>query len=258
MKMSARLLTLALIVVPAVPAVAATTMTGGTTGTATARTAAPAAVTVTRYTFDAGATAAGGRIAENSGHGTPLTVRSADRGAIRFIAGHTGRFVLFPARCVAGSNTCPRVLLEAANDADLNPGTRNFRWGATIAVGQAQVAGSSNIMQKGVTTTDSAWKLQIGANHGKAQCVLVGRGSATSYVARSSVPVTDGAWHQILCQRYGTRLIVYVDSVNRGQATIPASLSVSNTLPLRIGGPNFNTTSDMYHGALDNVYAVLG
>jgi hypothetical protein len=29
-------------------------------------------------------------------------------------------------------------------------------------------------------------------------------------------------------------------------------------LPLRIGGPNFNTTSDMYHGYLDDVYAVLG
>jgi hypothetical protein len=257
MKMSARLLTLALIVVPAVPAVAATTMTGGGTGAATARTAAPAPVTVARYTFDAGASAAG-RIAENSGHGTPLTVRTADRGAIRFATGRTGQYVVFPARCAAGARTCPRALLEAANDAGLNPGTRNFRWGASVAVTQAQLVGSSNVMQKGVTTADSMWKMQVGATHGKAQCVLVGRGSTTSYLARSSVSVADGTWHQVLCRRAGTVLIVYVDGVNRGQTAIPATLSIANTLPLRIGGPNFNTTSDMYHGALDDVFAMVG
>ena len=258
MKTSVRLLTLALIVVPAVPAVAATTMTGDTTGAATARTAAPAPVTVARYPFDAGAAAAGGRIADASGRGSALTVRSADRGAIRFVIGHGGRFVVFPARCSASATSCPRVLLEGGNDAGLNPGTRNFRWGASVAVSRAQLAGSSNIVQKGVTTTDSMWKMQIGSTHGKAQCVLVGRGSKTAYLARSSVSVADGAWHQVLCQRYGTRLIVYVDNVNRGQATVPATLSVANTLPLRIGGPNFNTTSDMYHGALDDVFAALG
>ena len=112
MKMSARLLALSLIVVPAVPALAAT--------------AAPTAagpVTVAHYTFDAGATATG-RVAELSGRGRPLTVRSADRGAIRFIAGRTGRYVAFPPRCASGATSCPRALLEAANDADLNPGTR--------------------------------------------------------------------------------------------------------------------------------------
>ena len=250
MKTSARLLTVALILVPAVPAVAATATTGA------APTAAPAPVTVARYTFDAGATAPGGRIADTSGHGAALTVRSADRGAIRFVTGHGGRFVLFPARCGAG--TCPRVLLEGGNDAGLNPGTRNFRWGAAVAVSRAQLASSSNVMQKGVTTADSMWKMQVGSTHGKAQCVLVGRGSTTAYLARSSVSVADGAWHQVQCQRYGTRLIVYVDGVNRGQVSIPATLSVANALPLRLGGPNFNTTSDMYHGALDDVFAAVG
>lgn len=258
MKISARLLTLALIVVPAVPALAATTATGSLTRSTAVRTAAPAPVTVARYTFDAGATLPGGRIADNSGRGTPLTVRSVAGGAIRFVAGHGGKFVQFPARCASGATSCPRVLLEAANNANLNPGTRNFRWGASIAVSQAQLAGSSNLMQKGVTSTDSMWKAQVGSTHGKAQCVLVGRGSKTGYLARSSVSVADGSWHQIMCQRYGARLIIYVDGVNRGQATIPATLSVANTLPLRIGGPNFNTTSDMYHGALDDVFVMLG
>ena len=247
MKMSARLLTLVLIAVPAVPALAA----------ATIATAEPAPVTVARYTFDAGASAAG-RVAENSGRGLPLTVRTADRGAVRFVTAKTGRYVGFPARCAAGATTCPRALLEAANDADLNPGTRRFRWGASVYLTKAQVAGSSNVLQKGVTTTESQWKMQIGATHGKAQCVVVGRGSATAYIARSSDTVADGAWHKVLCQRSGTVIAVYVDGVNRGRVAVPATLSIDNTKPLRIGGPNFNTTSDMYHGYVDDVFAILG
>jgi hypothetical protein len=250
MKTSARLLALALIVVPAVPALAATTAPATPT-------AVPAAGTVARYTFDAGATAAG-RIAENSGRGLPLTVRAADRGAVRFVAAKTGRYVAFPAACAKGARTCPRALLEAPNDADLNPGVRTFTWGATIAVSKSMVVGSSNVMQKGVSTTDSQWKLQLGATRGPAQCVVVGRGTTRAYIVRSSVPVADGAWHRVACQRAGAALTVFVDGVNRGRVAIPATLSITNTLPLRIGGPNFTTTSDMFHGYLDDAYAVLG
>jgi Concanavalin A-like lectin/glucanases superfamily len=246
MKMSARLLMLALIVVPAAPGAAATAV------------AAPAAgpVVVARYTFDAGASPAG-RVAENSGRGLPLTVRSAGGGAVRFLAAKTGRYAAFPARCAAGK-TCARALLEAAGDADLNPGTRPFRWGASVSVTRAQVAGSSNVMQKGIASTDSQWKMQIGATHGRAQCVVVGRGSATAYVVRSTVAVADGKWHRIECRRAGVALTVSVDGVNRGRIAVPSALSIANTLPLRVGGPNFNTSSDMYHGYLDDVYATLG
>jgi hypothetical protein len=212
---------------------------------------------VARYTFDAGATATG-RVAENSGRGVALTVRTADRGAVRFLAAKTGKYVGFPAPCAKAATTCPRALLEAPNDADLNPGTRTFAWGASVSVTKAQLVGSSNVMQKGVASTDSQWKMQIGATHGLAQCVVVGRGSAKAYIVRSSVTVANGAWHKVLCQRSGTALTVFVDGVNRGRIAVPAALSITNALPLRIGGPNFNTTSDMYHGYLDDVYAVLG
>jgi Concanavalin A-like lectin/glucanases superfamily len=242
MRMSARLLALSLIVIPAVPALAA-----------------PAAgpVTVARYTFDAGASAAG-RIAENSGRGMSLTVRTADHGAVRFLRGKSGRYVAFPARCASGAATCARALLEAPSDADLNPGTGPFRWGASVSVTLAQLSGSSNVMQKGVTTADSQWKLQIGSKHGRAQCVLVGRGSTKAYIARSSVTVANGAWHKVLCLRSGTTLTVAVDGVSRGRISIPAALSVTNTRPLRVGGPNFNKSSDMYHGYVDDVLAARG
>ena len=121
-----------------------------------------------------------------------------------------------------------------------------------------QIVGSANVMQKGVANTSSQWKMQVGRTHGKAQCVVVGTGSRTVYIARSATSVADGQWHKVLCQRNGTSLSVYVDNVARGQTTIPANLSISNALPLRVGGPNFNTRTDMYHGRLDDVYAELG
>lgn len=245
MKISLALAALTAIVLPATPAFAAPAPRADAAPPAT-----PALVA--RYTFDAGAV--GGRVADSSGRAPSLTVRSADQGAIKF----EGGTATFPAACRSGATACPRALLEAANDADLNPGTRMFRWSARLNVTKAQLVGSSNVLQKGVAGTGGQWKMQIGATNGRAQCVVGGTGSTASYMVRSSNSVADGAWHKVLCQRSGTSLSVYVDNVQRGTATIPSTVSISNNLPLRIGGPNFNTHSDMYHGQLDDVYAELG
>jgi len=230
-------------------------LAGAVVPAAPAQAAAP--VLVARYTFDGGAV--GGRVADTSGRAPALTVRAADQGVVRFEgAPQGGRYAAFPAACAAAATVCPRGLLEAANDADLNPGTRLFRWSARVNVTKAQLTGSANVLQKGVATGGSQWKLQIGATNGRAQCVATGVGSPTVYVVRSAGTVADGTWHKVLCQRSGTSLAVFVDGVQRGQATIPAALTISNNLPLRIGGPNFNARRDMYHGLLDDVYAELG
>jgi len=239
----------------------------GVAAPATAATAQPATsaspaagpssvVLVARYGFDGGAD--GGHVADTSGRGPVLTIRSADQGVIRFeSAPEGGRYIAFPDLCPAAA-TCPRALLEAADDADLNPGTRLFHWSARVRVLKTQVKGSANIMQKGVATTGSQWKMQIGATQGRAQCVVVGVGSAKAYLARSAATVADGLWHKIFCERSGSTLSVYVDGVVKGTTAIPATLSISNTRPMRIGGANFNAHSDMYHGLLDDVYAELG
>jgi Concanavalin A-like lectin/glucanases superfamily len=238
MKISLTVAAIAALLIPAAPALAG--------AAAPAATAGPALVA--RYTFD------GGALTDSSGRSPALTMRAADQGAVKF----TGGYAAFPAACRAGAAVCPRALLEAANDPDLNPGTRFFRWSARVNVTKAQIAGSSNVLQKGVNTTGSQWKMQIGATNGKAQCVVVGAGSSVTYLVRSTSTVTDGVWHKVLCQRSGTTLSVWVDNVQRGSATIPSALSITNSLPLRIGGPNFNARSDMYHGLLDDVYAELG
>ena len=157
--------------------------------------AAPAPVTVARYTFDGGAGATG-RVAENSGRGTALTVRAADRGRVTFAGTAADKYAVFPAACPAKAASCPRALLDGTDDPDLDPG------------------------------------------------------------------IADAKWHDIMCQRSGAVLSVYVDGQMRGQMRgrigIPATLSIANNRPLRIGGPNLNAKSEMHHGQLDDVYARLG
>jgi hypothetical protein len=242
MKLSIKLLTLALIAVPAVPALAA--------GTA----AAPAPNTVARYTFNAGI--ASGKIAENSSRGLPLRVRTLNGGTVKVYSANGGKYVGFPAKCATAS--CPRAILEGGDDVDLDPGTAQFRWGASVYVKKYQLKGSANVMQKGVVDTESQWKLQIGAKAGKAQCVVVGRGSAQAYLARSTVDVADGKWHRLMCVRTPSSLAVYVDGLRRGSVSVPATVDISNNLPLRVGGPNFNPASDRYNGFLDDVFAARG
>ena len=218
--------------------------------------AAPGPVTVARYTFDKGA-GASGRVAENSGRGPALTVHAADRGRVRF-TGTADKAAQFSAACAPSARSCPRAVLQGVDDPDLDPGTRRFRWGASVRLTRAQVTDSSNVVQKGVVATDSQWKMQIGPKRGKAHCAVVGQGSTRVYLARSAVTVADGKWHNVMCQRSGATLAVYVDGKVSGRVAIPARASIANARPLRIGGPNLNNRSDMYHGLLDDVYARLG
>jgi hypothetical protein len=209
---------------------------------------------VARYNFDGGATA--GKISDLSGRGSSLTVRGADNGTVAINTEGAGRYASFPAVC--STTPCPRAMLEAPNDADLNPGTRNFRWAATVRVTQAQLRGKANVMQKGLAGTDSAWKLQLTGKTGRAVCIVTAKGTGQSYSAISARSIADGSWHKIVCERTATSLSISVDGVAGSRATLPATVSVDNAMPLRIGGPNFGASSDMYHGQLDDVYVQLG
>ncbi|MFI1988639.1 LamG-like jellyroll fold domain-containing protein [Actinoplanes sp. NPDC020271] len=242
-----KLSALALLTVPAMAAPAAA-------APAFPREAAPP-VLVARYNFDGGATA--GKISDLSGKGSSLTVRGADNGTVAINTEGAGRYAAFPVPC-AGTTPCARAILEAPNSPDLNPGVRNFRWAASVRVTAAQMKGKANIMQKGLAGADSVWKLQLTGKTGRAQCAMTGKGTTQTYAATSSKPIADGNWHKIVCERTATTLGVSVDGVAGKPATVPATLSVDNTMPLRIGGPNFGASSDMYHGQLDDVYIQVG
>ena len=214
------------------------------------------AALVARYNFDGGATE--GRVSDLSGRGAPLIVRGAANGQITFTAEGAGRYAAFPATCAATATTCAKALLEAPDDADLDPGARNFTWGATVRLTTAQLSGNANIMQKGVAGTGSQWKMQVTGRTGRAQCVVAASGNAQAFSALSARPVADGAWHRVVCQRAGATLSVSVDGVAGAKTAIPATATIDNAMPMRVGGPNLAGNGDMYHGQLDDVYVQVG
>ncbi|MDQ0370761.1 LamG-like jellyroll fold domain-containing protein [Catenuloplanes indicus] len=228
---------------------------------ATAATAAPAApaaaasTIVAKYTFDSAAST----VNDASGRGLPLKMRAADGGAVRYVTKGSGRALAFPVRCAANAAKCPRVLLEGGDDSDLDPGTKPFSYGLTLAATAAAVGSESNILQKGVADAQGQWKLQIGGKKKLPSCVIAGAGKgAKRYIAKSSQSVLDNKWHTVTCQRTATQLIIWVDGQNRGSVAVPSSVSISNNLPLRIGAQNLNAKQTAFGGAIDDVVVAVG
>ncbi|MDR6316468.1 LamG-like jellyroll fold domain-containing protein [Actinoplanes couchii] len=211
---------------------------------------------VARYNFDGGAV--DGKINDLSGRGAALTLRGANTGQVSILTEGAGRYAAFPAICAAAVPNCAKALLETPDRADLDPGTRNFKWAASVRLTAAQLSGNANVMQKGVANTESQWKMQVTSKTGRVQCVLVARGSAQTFAVTSARPVADGSWHRISCERANGTLAVAVDGVVSGRMAVPATVSVENDMPMRVGGPNLAGAGDMYHGQLDDIFIQLG
>lgn len=201
-----------------------------------------------RYSFDR---ATSGPIDE-SGNAHALTALSSRGGAVRTVSHDTGQALEFPVKCTDAS--CPKVVLQTASAADLNPGQASFRYGATVLLARDQTTAGQNVLQKGYSAAGGQYKLQIDGSAGRPSCALVGTGKARIHLARSTVTVADGTWHTIECRRDSTTLTILVDGVPRGSAAIPADLSVSNTAPLSVGGKGAYRDNDQFHGALDDVW----
>ncbi|GAA0536146.1 hypothetical protein GCM10010172_16890 [Paractinoplanes ferrugineus] len=230
--------------------VAAATVAGATPATALAD--APGGVTA-RYTFDGRA----GAILDGSGRGHTLLVVSGHGGAVRSVVHGQGAALAFPARCAARVAICPHVALQAPSSADLNPGTRDISYGADVLLAAGQTSKGQNIVQKGYSATSSQWKLQVDGAAGRPSCALVDDKKPAIRLVTSSVSVADGRWHAIVCRRTGTTLAVTVDGVERGSVVVPAQLTVTNNLPLSIGGKGAYVDNDQFNGALDNVWVQI-
>lgn len=201
-----------------------------------------------RYSFDQTASAP----VDESGHAHALTTLSSNGGAVTPVGHDAGQAMTFPAKCTGAP--CPKAVLETASADDLNPGKAQFRYGATVLLAANQTTAGQNVLQKGYSATGGQYKLQIDGGAGRPSCALVGTGRTRIHLARSAVTVADGAWHTIECRREARTLTILVDGVPRGTATIPAELSVSNTMPLRIGGKGAYRDNDQFQGTLDDVW----
>ncbi|MFI5496873.1 LamG-like jellyroll fold domain-containing protein [Actinoplanes sp. NPDC051859] len=207
------------------------------------------------YSFDS--TDGDGVFDDGSGNQHALQTFTRNGATLRTTAHGSGRALRFPSPCAA--KTCPRLVLQTSEAADLNPGERPLRFGATVRLDHGQTTDGQNILQKGHSGTGGGqYKLQIDHRAGKPSCVMTGAGSSTVRLANSTVTAADGDWHELECRRSPTELSILVDGKVRGRTSLPASLSVANSAALVIGGKGLSDNNDQYQGDLDDVWIAIG
>jgi hypothetical protein len=164
--------------------------------------------------------------------------------------------VRFPAPCEPGAGTvCPRGIVEVPGDPVFVPGTTDFGYGARVLMTPAETSKGANVVQKGFSVGGGGqWKLQVDGVQGTPSCVLVGGGQTDINALTADVGVADGRWHDVSCLRDGDTLIIAVDGVENGTATLPAGLVVTPGGPVRVGGKNVKPDNDQFFGAVDDVF----
>ncbi|MGW4943250.1 LamG domain-containing protein [Actinoplanes sp. NPDC004185] len=215
---------------------------------------APASPYVASYNFDS--TVTDGTFDDGSGNGHLLKALAVNRGEVKTVPHGAGQGIAFPAKC-AGT-ACPRVVLQATDVPDLNPGAKDLRYGANVLLSPAETSSGENIMQKGYSTAGGQYKLQVDGVSGKPSCVMSDKTDPAIHVAKSQTSVADGDWHTIECRRTGTTLSILVDDQDGGSATVPATLEVVTPQPLSIGGKGTGVNNDQFHGSLDDVWISVG
>jgi hypothetical protein len=220
-------------------------------GGAMAQPVSAAPAMVAWYGFDG----TSGTIRDDSGNGHTMHLYSGRGGRIRLIGHGAGQAMQFPVKCRGAR--CPHAVLQSPHTPELNPGTTGLAFGATVRLRRSQTSKGQNVVQKGYSITGSQYKLQIDGSAGRPSCVLVDIRKDLRQVW-SSVPVADGAWHTVRCQRLGAALRIMVDGAVTGLTKIPAGLSVANNHPLSIGGKGAYADNDQFQGSLDDVFVRIG
>jgi hypothetical protein len=215
---------------------------------------APPSPYVASYNFDS--TVADGTFDDGSGNGHLLKTLAVNGGAVTTVRHGNGQGISFPAKCAGAA--CPRVVLQATDVPDLNPGARNLRYGADVLLSPAETSSGENVMQKGFSTAGGQYKLQVDGISGKPTCVLSDRTDPAIHVAKSQTSVADGDWHTLECRRAGTELTILVDGQAGGSATVPAGLEIVTPQPLSLGGKGTGVNNDQFHGSIDDVWISVG
>lgn len=198
-----------------------------------------------RYAFDG----------ESLGGG--LAVSAISGGRLRAETHDGGLAVRFPPPCaVYGGRTCPRVVLESGDVP--NPKTGPVRFGAAVLMDADDTDPGENVLQKGFSRGHGQFKLQVDGTAGFPSCVLVGTGSSRIFMVTAGASVADGEWHAIECARTGSDFSIAVDGEIMRRMRVPASLSIVNGDPLRIGGKGLSPNNDQFHGVVDDVFVVIG
>jgi hypothetical protein len=214
----------------------------------------PATSYVASYNFDS--TIADGTFDDGSGHGHLLRAVVRNGGKVTMTPHGAGQALAFPPKCTG--TTCARLVLQAADTADLNPGARNLSYGAGVLLAPAETSSGENILQKGYSTGGGQYKLQVDGVSGKPSCGMSDKDASKLYIARSRTSIADGSWHSLECRRTGPTLSIVVDDQIESSVAVPATLAVVTTQPFSIGGKGVGADNDQFHGSLDDVWIHVG
>ena len=150
--------------------------------------------------------------------------------------------------------TKPERLIQV-NDSRLNPGTRDY----AITIRFRTTHDYGNMIQKGQSGAQGGYfKWQI--PNGKVGCLFRGRSTSGAVQSKSvnsgDIPLNDGQWHVVTCERTATRLTMTIDNTRTRKANGPTG-SISNNVPLTIAGKKncdqIETTCDYFAGEIDYI-----
>ena len=204
---------------------------------------------VASYNFDS--TVADGTFDDGSGRGHLLRAVVRNGGAIKLTPHGNGQALTFPVACTGDG--CPRLVLQATDVPDLNPGTAPLRYGADVLLSKAEGAAPENILQKGYSS-GGQYKLQVDGISGKPSCGMSDKNGGAGYLVRSRTSIADGTWHALECRRDGSTLAIVVDGQVQATAAVPAALSVVTPQPFSVGGKGVGVDNDQFHGSIDDVW----
>jgi hypothetical protein len=175
--------------------------------------------------------------------------------AVQVVAGANSSdgAVGFPPRC--SNADCPRAYIALPHDDRLNPGARNFSYGARLRLPPSQIDVGSNVVQKGrYGTSGGQWKLQVDGENARPSCVLQGQIGASRETARlvGNRGIADDEWHLVRCTVEDAKLTISIDNVEK---TVQADVgTIDNDAEIRIGASGLQPTDDQFHGAIDVVF----
>ena len=148
----------------------------------------------------------------------------------------------------------PERIINVPHDSDFNPGSGDY----SITMRYRTLVAFGNIIQKGQGgAAGGYWKIENPG--GRLTCVFRGVNNSGGWNRKevvSSLPLNDGDYHTITCERVGTQLRLIVDGVLDDTANNSFG-SISNNQPLSIGGKtncdNVRTSCDYFSGWIDEI-----
>jgi hypothetical protein len=195
---------------------------------------------------------------DSSGNRLDGTIGSAVRPGVSITGAEGGTAYQWAFTQPNAAPAKPERLVQVRDNSLLDPGTRDYA--VTIRYSTTQAFG--NLLQKGQSGARGGyWKFQ--APKGVLSCLF--RGAEGSKSVNSGVPLNDGAWHTVRCERTADRLTMTVDAGTSAQITrraLGVTGNISNSNPLTIGGKancdQITITCDYFTGAIDYVRIQAG